>query len=173
VDVTPQPDTPRPTAAGFSAAEQDLLDGIQRGTKDCHPVRGSDVLPKDAVAGIECDSTDPAVARVGFYQFANDDDMLNAYLLRMRAEGVRIESGTCDNAEAEHAYMPGPGMVVERAGCFINEEGFANYRATLPGSHVYIGILGTSGDMHALENFAWKGNQDVPGAPTLWLGGID
>jgi hypothetical protein len=171
--ASPQPATPRPSASGFTAAEQHLLDGVQRGTKDCQPVRGSDVLPKNAVVGIECDSTDPAVAQVGFYQFANDEDMLSAYLERMRTEGVEIESGTCDNGESEHAYMPGPGMVVERAGCFLNEEGFANYRATLPGSHVYIGILGTSGNMVALEDFAWKGNEDVPGAPTLWFGGID
>ena len=41
-------------------------------------------------------------------------------------------------------------------------------RATRSGSHVYIGILGRSGDMRALEDFAWRFNQDTPGQPTLW-----
>jgi hypothetical protein len=165
--------TPRPTAPGFTDAEQDLLDGVQRGTKNCQPAGGSDELPKDALAGIECDSTDPAVARVGFYQFANDEDMLNAYLSRMKAEGVKLESGSCNEGESEHAYIPDEGFALDRAGCFVNDEGFANYRYTMTGDHVYIGILGRSADMLALETFAWKGSLDMPGIPTLWFGGID
>src|SRR4029453_19392488 len=86
--ATPRPPTPRPTAQAFTDAEQDLLDGVQRGTKDCEPVRGRGRLPKSARAGIECDSPDPAVARVGFYVFANGEAMINAYLSRMEAEGV-------------------------------------------------------------------------------------
>jgi hypothetical protein len=174
VIATPPPATPRPTAPDFTAAEQNLLDGVQRGTKNCQPAGGSDELPRDALAGIECDSTDPAVARVGFYQFANDDDMLNAYLFRMNAEGVVLESGTCNDGEAEHAYIPDEGFALDRAGCFLNDEGFANYQFTMTGKHVYIGILGQSADMAALETFAWKdANQDTPGIPTLWFGGID
>jgi hypothetical protein len=167
-------ETPRPTAVGFASAEQNLLDGVQRGAKDCQPVRGSDVLPKDALAGIECDSTDPAVARVAFFQFANDDDMLNAYLSRMKAQGVELESGSCYEGKGEHAYVPGKGLVLDRAGCFIGDDGFANYRLTMPGKHVYIGVLGQSADVVALETFVWQQpNQDTPGIPTLWFGGID
>jgi hypothetical protein len=34
---------------------------------------------------------------------------------------------------------------------------------------VYIAIVGKSPDVAAeLDAFAWKGNQDTPGAPTLW-----
>jgi hypothetical protein len=33
---------------------------------------------------------------------------------------------------------------------------------------VSIGIRGRSDDMRALEDFAWLGNQDTPGNPTLW-----
>ena len=33
---------------------------------------------------------------------------------------------------------------------------------------MYIGILGRSGDTRALDAFAWRFNQDVPGSPTLW-----
>ena len=168
VVATPRPTSPPPASPDFSAAEQYLLDGVQRGAKDCQPAGGSDELPQDALAGIECDSTDPAVARVGFYLFANDDDMLAAYLFRMKAEGVALESGTCAEGESEHAYVPDEGFAKDRVGCFLNDEGFANYRATRSGSHVYIGILGRSADMVALSDFAWKGNQDTPGSPTLW-----
>jgi len=38
---------------------------------------------------------------------------------------------------------------------------------------VYVGLLGKSNNLEALESFAWKGNQDMPGMPTLWFGGID
>ncbi len=165
--------TPRPTSPGFSAAEQHLLDGVQRGEKDCRPASGRDELPPHALAGIECRSTDPAVARVGFYLFANDEDMLDAYLFRMNAENVEMDSGSCNDGEAEHAYIPDEGFAFDRAGCFLNDEGFANYRFTMAGDHVYVGILGRSADMLALETFAWKGNMDVPGIPTLWFGGID
>ena len=58
--------------------------------------------------------------------------------------------------------------MADRHGCFVNEEGYANYRATISGSDVYIGILGRTKDMRALEDFAWLGNEDVPGRPTLW-----
>jgi catechol 2,3-dioxygenase-like lactoylglutathione lyase family enzyme len=171
---TQQPDvaTPRPTAQGFSDDEQHLLDGVQRGTENCRPARG-DKLPDGAVAGIECDSAGPAVARIGFYVFADDQTMVDAYLARMQAEGVKVESGTCNDGESEHAYVPDEEFAQDRAGCFLNDEGFANYRYTITGNHVYVGILGRSADMAALESFAWKGNQDTPGMPTLWFGGID
>jgi hypothetical protein len=173
VIATPRPPTPRPTQPGLTAAEQNLLDGVQRGTKNCQSAGDSDELPGNALAGIECDSTDPAVARVGFYIFANDDDMIDAYLTRMRAEGIELDSGSCNDGEAEGAYLPDEGFALDRAGCFVNDEGFANYRYTSTGKHVYIGILGRSADMLALETFAWKGSLDTPGIPTLWNGGID
>lgn len=170
---TPQPATPRPTAAGFSPAEQDLLDGVQRGTENCEPARGGD-LPPAAIAGIECDSTASGVARVGFYRFADDEAMLDAYLARMEAEGVALDSGSCVDGEAEGAYIPSEEFAAARAGCFINDEGVANYRLTMAGDHVYIGILGNSADLTALETFAWSPSSgDTPGMPTLWFGGID
>ena len=170
---TPRPPTPRPTAVAFNAAEQHLLDGVQRDTKNCEPAGGIEDLPGDALAGIECDSTDPAVARVGFYLFANDQDMIDAYMVRMRDEGIELDSGSCAEGEAENAYYPGEGFILERAACFVNDEGFANYRYTTTGWHVYVGVLGRSKDMVALETFAWKGSLDTPGIPTLWNGGID
>lgn len=164
--ATPEP-TASPTLAGFTADEQSLIDGIRRGATDCQPVR--DALPTDAVAGIECASDDPAVARIGFYLFPSDEAMLSAYFARMDAEGVEREVGGCIDGEGEGSYIPYEGPSPDRDGCFVNAEGFANYRATISGSHVYIGILGRSADMRALDDFAWLGSQDTPGTPTLWI----
>ena len=170
--VTPPPATPEPPPAevpeDFTPAEQYLLDGVLRGAIDCEPAGGSDDLPKDAIAGIECASDDSDVFRIGFYLFGNDDDMLDAYFFRMNAEGVARDSGNCRDGEHEGAYTPGEGVIPARHGCFINDDGAANYRATIPGVHVYIGIYGTGDNMIALEDFAWLGSTDTPGHPTLW-----
>lgn len=170
--ILPSPDPtaePSPTSAPpivVTADERYLLDGVRRGAIDCAPVR--DELPPGATAGIECESDDPAVARIGFYRFPDDASMLDAYFDRMRAEGVEIETGGCDDEEGEGAYIPDEGLSLDRDGCFVNAEGYANYRATRSGSHIYIGILGRTADMGALADFAWKGNMDTPGQPTLW-----
>ncbi|HEX6868081.1 MAG TPA: hypothetical protein VF119_04705 [Candidatus Limnocylindrales bacterium] len=158
--------SPAPTAEGFTPDEQILLDGIRRGARDCEPVR--DGLPDGATAGIECGSDDPAVARVGFYRFPTEAAALEAYLARMRAEGVPLETVACIEGEGEGSYVPyEDGVSPMRNGCFVNDEGFANFRATLGGG-MYVGVLGTSDDMVALVDYAWKGNQDTPGMPTLW-----
>ena len=169
----PSPTTdPVPASPGsladFTDQERYLFDGIRRGATQCQPAGGSDELPRDAIAGVECFSDEPGVARIGYYLFESDDDMLDAYIFRMQAEGVALDSGSCRDGEHEGAYTPGEGLVLSRHGCFLNEEGFANYRATQPGWHVYIGILGSTDDMVSLEDFAWRGNQDTTGAPTLW-----
>jgi hypothetical protein len=159
--------TAKPTPVTFSRDEAYVLAGVRRDVVDCEPVRSA--LPPRATAGIECDANNDAVARVGFYLFDDESDLLAAYFARMKAEGVAIESGeTCRQGEAERGYMPGDGELVPyRGGCFINDAGIANYRATLPAS-IYVGILGRNADMGALEDFAWTGSMDTPGSPTLW-----
>jgi hypothetical protein len=146
--------------------EKYLVAGILRGALDCVPVR--DNLPPKATGGVDCASDEPGVARIGFYLFDGDADMLDAYYARMTSERVALESGGCFEGEGESGYVPDEGMSPHRHGCFINDAGFANYRATLPGFHVYIGILGRTADTRALESFAWRGSQDTPGSPTLW-----
>ena len=164
---TPKP-TAKPTPVAFSRDEAYLRAGVRHDVVDCEPVRSA--LPPRAIAGIECDADDRAVARVGFYLFDDESDLLTAYFARMKAEGVETESGSiCSQGESEHGYFPSDGeFVAERAGCFINDAGIANYRATLPSS-IYVGILGRSADMGALDDFAWKWSVDMPGSPTLWV----
>ena len=167
-DPTPTdaPETPDPAIVEFTEGEGYLVDGILRGVMDCEPVRAE--LPKDAVAGIECLGKDWFVARVGYYLFENDEEMLEHYFARMRAEGVTPDEGSCFEGEGEGAYIPGDEEVASRQGCFITAEGVANYRLTLPGAHVYIGIVGHNIDTVELQDFAFLGNRDTPGSPTLW-----
>jgi hypothetical protein len=168
--VTPEPtETPAPR---LTADEKYLLNGIHRDATDCRPVR--DGLPGEAIAGIECRSNDPAVAKIGFYLFENDADMLDAYFDRMEAEGVERDSGGTAVKEGESAYIPGEEEPLpDRSGNFVNAEGYANFRATISGNHVYIGVLGRTGDMGSLIDFAWRGVVDVPGQPSLWGVPID
>ena len=166
-EPTDPPEKPDPAIVEFTPDEMYLVDGIQRGVSDCEPVR--DELPKDAVAGIECLGNDWFVARVGYYLFENDEEMLDHYVTRMQAEGVTLNEGSCFDGEGEGAYIPGDEEVTSRQGCFITAQGVANYRVTLPGAHVYIGIVGHNIETVELEDFAWLGNQDVPGNPTLWF----
>jgi len=164
---TPNP-APRPTAPSFSKAEKYLIGGIMRGEGDCSPVRSG--LPARAIAGIDCDLVGSPVARMGYYLFKNEADTLDAYLARMANEGIELESGSCLDREGEGAYIPwgDDGFAPYRQGCFINDAGYGNYRATLPGAHVYVGLLGRTADTRSLDEWAWIGNQDTPGIPTLW-----
>src|SRR5262245_8759556 len=80
--ATPDP-TATPGLVAFTAKERYLQRGVLRDAVACQPVRTD--LPKQAVAGIECASKDPAVARIGFYLFKTDAAMLAAYFARMDA----------------------------------------------------------------------------------------
>jgi hypothetical protein len=134
--ITPPAATPRPASPGslddFTAGERYLFDGVFRGASQCAPAGGSDEMPRDAIAGIECSSEAPAVSRIGFYLFENDEDMLDAYVFRMTAEGVALDSGSCSDGEGESAYTPGDGTIPYRNGCFIDGEGAAIYAAWIP-----------------------------------------
>ena len=169
--ATPAPTakpTPKPTPVAFSRAEKYLIEGIMRGESDCSPVRG-DALPGLAIAGIDCDLIASPAARMGFYLFKNDADMLDAYMARVSVENLVVDSGACPN-EGEGAYIPyGEDEVApDRNACYVNDQGYGNYRATLSGVHVYFGLLGRTKAMQTLADWAWLGNQDVPGNPTLW-----
>ena len=160
--------TPRPRPA-LNATEKYLKAGIVHSAVDCRPVR--DALPSHSIGGIECASDNAGIARIGFYLFGNDQDMLEAYYARIDREGLKIGSGAdCYGTGGESEYVPSgdDGPAPYRHACFINDQGFANYRLTLPDSHVYVGMLGRSNDMRVLDDTAFRGSMDTPGFPTLW-----
>jgi hypothetical protein len=171
VRPTPKP-TPRPTPVTFTRAERYLVDGIMRGDGDCLPVRGGR-LPGDAIAGIDCDLVGTPVARMGFYLFRTESDMLDAYIARLTAERLEIEGGDgCFEREGDNAYVPwdeADGLGPYRQACFVNSEGYGNLRLTMPGPHVYVGLLGRTAAMRPLSDWAFFGNQDTPSYPTLWV----
>jgi hypothetical protein len=152
-----------------TADEAYLLSGIRRDAGiDCVPVRSA--LPAGAVGAVECAPNEGAVDRFRVTLFTLPHDLLALYLAEMTAHGVALNSGGCVNGNGESTYIPGPDddSVRQRNGCFVADA--ANFRAIAAGEQVYIAIVGKSRDVSAqLDAYAWKGNEDVPGAPTLWL----
>ena len=162
------PETPDPAIVEFTADEMYLVDGIRDDAAlDCEPVRAE--LPDKAVSAVECIGDEWFVARLGFYLFESDEDMLEHYTARLQAEGVTLNHGSCFDGEGDGQYLPGEQEVAARNGCFITAEGVANYRLLLPGAHVYVGIVGHNIDTVELADYAFLGNRDTPGSPTIWF----
>ena len=147
------------------------------GTKNCQPVRGQVTSsPKKAVGGNRVQFHDPAVARVGFYQFANDEDMLDAYLSRMQGKReVAIESGTCEEARRSAPTCLAPGWSPPNAPAVSSTRRASPTTAldVTRAPHVYIGILGTSGDVHAPREIRVEGQRGHPGHANTLVRGID
>jgi hypothetical protein len=148
--------------------ELHLLSGIRPDAAiGCVPIRSA--LPAGAVGAVECTPNDGAVARFRVTLFTTTDDVLALYLAEMTARGVALNSGGCVQGSGEATYIPGPNdvSVPYRNGCFVAE--VANFRAIDSSGRVYIAIAGKSRDVSKeLDAYAWKGNRDTPGAPTLW-----
>jgi len=148
--------------------EQYLLSGIRPDAAiGCVPIRSA--LPAGATGAVECTPNEGAVARFRVTLLTSTDDVLALYLAEMTARGVALNSGGCVEGNGESTYIPGPDDVTEpyRNGCFVAD--VANFRAIDSSGRVYIAITGKSRDVSAeLDAYAWKGNRDAPGAPTLW-----
>ena len=56
---------------------------------------------------------------------------------------------------------------MERGGCYLDAGGNAHYTATVPPFALFE-VEGKVGDVEAVERWAWLGNQDQPGGPTVW-----
>jgi len=148
--------------------ELHLLSGIRPDAAiDCVPVRSA--LPAGATAAVECAPNDGAVDRFRVTQFSSTADVLALYIAEMTGHGVALNSGTCFDGQGESSYFPGPDdeSIATRNGCFVAD--VAQFRAIDTGGNVYIAIAGNSADAsRELDRYAWKGNEDTPGAPTLW-----
>lgn len=169
-----QAGTAAPTATSLPATptpqEAQLLFGLRRDASvACAPLRTE--LPLRAIAGVECHPAAQGVERVSLYLFENERDLLETYLARLADHGLEPRSGICSDGNSEGGYLPGDGvteaLVGERESCFLDELGRAHYEATLP-PFVLVGIDGTEADAAELLRWAWVGNQDQPGAPTIW-----
>jgi len=63
-----------------------ILAGIAPELSEC--TERQDDLPGTAIAAVECQVDSNVVDSVGFYLFADDDDMLDAYFGRLASNGV-------------------------------------------------------------------------------------
>ncbi|HEY2888316.1 MAG TPA: hypothetical protein VGJ17_06850 [Candidatus Limnocylindrales bacterium] len=170
------------TAIPIAQAESILRAGIRKDANvGCKPRQTG--LPIGAVAGIECRPATHLVAKVDFYLFAGQADLLSSYFALLSAREVQPRSGDCFGAGAgEDAYTPGDGtgtFIADREGCFI-AAGKAADLVTLPGEpigdggytfggpFVLVVVGGGSSNPGALHSWAWLGNQAQPGAPTIW-----
>jgi hypothetical protein len=174
--VTPQPEA---TPAGtLSPAERDLVAELRDdAVVNCAPRRTD--LPPRAVAGVECRPDSDVVERVGIYRFRSDEDAALAYLERMASYGVNVDTGRCPFGEPgdESSGLEGGPTVVfngktvdaRRNGCFLDENGIANYRLTCWGRALYVGVLGRTSDLAALFKWVHTGIAETPGPPPICL----
>ena len=168
------------------SADEETLIGVLRSdiAVDCEPRRSD--LPEGARYAIECRPETSLVQRVGVYHFDSPNEAAFAYMTRMAAAGVDVNSGDCQaDRRGEGAYVPGdnegsiddPGvfnwensaLMSERNGCFVDDSGNANVRLVC--DREYIGILGAKDDLSDLLDWAWTypagyepGTPDEPGA---------
>jgi hypothetical protein len=169
--------TPIPLPA-LSPREEELTHWLREDVRvDCRPRRTD--LPDDALIGAECFPNHDLVARVGIYGFDNPHAAAAAYVERMSSAGVELTTGMCvegipgDEAwgfEAGYAdpldaiIVDGQVVSLDRAGCFHDEDGTANWRATCwpgPTDGVYVGALGRTSDIGALARWAWDYPADI------------
>jgi hypothetical protein len=142
---------------GPGGFEAQLLANLRDDAKvDC---AATQVLPVGAVAGAECGPNTALVAVVSVYGFGSPDDALNAYRVRLAAEGVQLRTGDCSAGQpGETAWAPGDGqwgpggVEPDRDGCFIDASGHADVLA-LCGNGAYIGIVGKTADLAALAKW--------------------
>jgi hypothetical protein len=170
------PVLPTPVESGIpvvaSDAERQLLAGARLDVQGlCTPLATG--LLDAAVAAVECRPTGDVVDRAVLSLFDTQQALLAAYSGLLTAHEIRsfTNQGRCvpDHA-SEGGYVPGDDhgiLVAERGACYLDATGMAHYIATLP-PFVLVEVDGKVGDVSAVERWAWLGNQDQPGGPTIW-----
>ena len=134
-----------------------------------------DELPEGAVAGVACRPVDDVAGHVELSLFDTQQALQAAYLAELERHGVapRTNGGFCTAGEiSEGAYVPGdegPALSPERGACYSDSSGAGHYLVTLP-PFVLADVTGTGPDAAEVALWTWRGNQDVPGGPTVWRG---
>lgn len=181
-DPASRPD-PTVRASAMTAYERELMGFLREDARiGCAPRRSD--LPSGATAAVECRVGSALVNRVAVYGFITGNDVEDAdqasldraafaYLDRMDRQGVLGASGDCvagtpqdvswmgpeadrdgSNAFIQVEYAGRP-YSVDRYGCFVNEQGVANFRATC-GEGAYIGVLGRTPRLDQLTTWALR-----------------
>ena len=169
-------------ASGMTDYERELMGFLREDVRiRCEPRRSD--LPEGATAAVECRADSPLVERVGVYGFlagnSSDDDQIFldraafAYLDRMERQGVLGASGDCvagtpqdvswmgreADSDDSNVYIrveyAGRPYSVHRYGCFVNEQGVANFRATC-GEGAFVGVLGRTSRLDELSAWALR-----------------
>ena len=99
------------------------------------------------------------VDRVRVYLFRSEQEMLDAYFAHLPSKGVEYEGPyhpTLPDDEATYPY---------RSGCFVDGSRRSHHVFTVP-PFVSSEVIGR--DCDTVARWAWRGNADTPGAPTVW-----
>ena len=149
-----------------------LLGGIRLDLQGaCGPVRED--LPVGAVGEVGCVPCVDEASYVAVDIFDAQETMLQAYAERVSAAGVEplANDGSCfEVGMAEGPWLPtqNPAAMAERHACWIDADGVPMYMATQP-PYVLFTVTGTRGTLLSdAHRYGWLGNEDQPGAPTLW-----
>jgi hypothetical protein len=124
-----------------------------------------------------CKPNSKAVESVVILRFPSADALLSTYFERIDNNGIerRSHEGRCEPGVAsEGAYTPGDTgatLMPGRSACWVDEAGTAHYLATIS-PWVLVEVTGTGGDTMAVQDWAWLGNRDTPGNPTVWGDGV-
>jgi len=160
-------DSPRVCDGDPLTAAEEMLALSYFGVGDCSPKRTD--LPERSWAAIECVVADGLVDRVGLYLFGENAYWARQhYVERLSEYDVALESGDCAaGTPGDSAWHDMDGQPIDsafRTGCFVNENDHANVRVTCPPSMetsstpgLYIGVLGSTGDVAALYDWTWGG----------------
>ena len=167
-----------------SAAEQQLLAGIRADlvAVGCRPLDSE--LPVAATAGVGCDVGSDLVEGARFYQFDSMDALMAVYESHLAQYGVPLATDEPEDRigqtprdcwrgyASESNYWPaGGGFGMNREGCFINEDGFANLSYVWGDPLVFVEVLGNNPDIAALKAWSWydeAGDEPASGGPGLW-----
>ncbi|HEX5828015.1 MAG TPA: hypothetical protein VFY23_10865 [Candidatus Limnocylindrales bacterium] len=166
--------TPAPSPAGPAPneAEAKLIAGMRTDLTDrCAP--SQEDLPGLAIAQIECTPESGVANRAWVTVFESQEAMLAAYTDIVTSWGLRIphEGPGCPaGGGSEGSYLPGDGQGVllpQRHACQVFEDALVRTATTIP-PYVLVTAEGGTDDRAALERWAFLGNKDTPGGPTVW-----
>jgi hypothetical protein len=157
-----------------SAEAAVLLRGMRLDLQErCTPIATG--LPAEAVAGLSCTPAEAAVDSASVFLFDTQAAMLGAYAGWLEGHSLRIgdtSPGCGESSVAESAWLPdgGGARLAERGACQVGLDGRVRGAITLP-PFVLVTYEGPATDPASVARWAWLGNKDQPGGPTVWNAG--